>query len=144
MKRVLALAAGAAAIIVAVSTANAAECINGYMTLGHQVIVPCDEGAGAMAPEAGAVPAESVPEATAVAPPAPEPETTGSISAAPSEADEDLTGTVENPETAGSISSSPATPEEPRALMAESREECQPGQYWILQQDDASTPIACR
>jgi hypothetical protein len=41
MKTILALAAGAAALVAA-SSANAAECMNGYMELGNQVIVRCD------------------------------------------------------------------------------------------------------
>jgi hypothetical protein len=68
----LALAGGLGAFAATVSVANAAECINGYQTLGNQVIVLCDHQAG---------PSES----TALYPrPAPlsalgEPATTGSI-----------------------------------------------------------------
>ncbi|MGH6924949.1 MAG: hypothetical protein ACRED5_14545 [Propylenella sp.] len=42
----LALAGGLGAFAATVSVANAAECINGYQTLGNQVIVLCGDEAG--------------------------------------------------------------------------------------------------
>ncbi len=52
MKTILALTAAAAALAAA-STANAAECMNGYQELGNQVIIRCD--ATPMVPVVGVV-----------------------------------------------------------------------------------------
>lgn len=40
MKTILALTAAAAALM-AVSTANAQECVNGYRTFGNDIVQPC-------------------------------------------------------------------------------------------------------
>lgn len=173
MRSILALAGVAAAGVMAFSTANAQECVNGYRTLGNDVITLCDEPMGfdeTMVPDGGLPPEQiaAVPEGGFVD----EPLTTGSIAPAPqaeavaSDYREQQVATlpegglVEEPAVTGSIAGAPAgglpldyregaaakggLVEPPAVAMeAEGPWACQPGQYWVLGGEGRETPIQC-
>ena len=77
-----------------ISAASAADCVNGYRTIGNDVIVLCDDGPSALGATALY---QAGPEAAA-------------------------------PEIVGSLPDAvrPAS----RNMMADSAQDCQPGQYW--------------
>ena len=93
LTRSLAVAGLLAAACLATSAASAADCVNGYRTIGNDVIVLCDDGPSAF----GATALYQAPEAAA-------------------------------PAIAGSLPDAvrPAS----RSVMADSAQNCQPGQYW--------------
>lgn len=72
LKRLIAPAALAVSALAFVSSASAAECVNGYRMLGNQVIVLCDEASeaqalyqpGAPLPEAPATTGSAAPRST--------------------------------------------------------------------------------
>lgn len=174
MRSILALAGVAAAGAMAFSTANAQECVNGYRTLGNDVVTLCDEpmgfdgtmtSDGALPPEQAAM----IPEGGFID----EPMTTGSIAAPPPAAavppdyreQQAATlpqgGYVEEPAVTGSLASAPAggLPLDYRegaiaaesgfaaptvAMEAEGPWACQPGQYWVVGGEGRDTPVFCR
>jgi len=93
----LAIAGLLAAACLGTSAASAADCVNGYRTLGNGVIALCGEATDSFGATALY---RAAPEAAA-------PEITGS-----------LPGVVRSA---------------PRNLMAESAQDCQPGQYWSFE-----------
>jgi hypothetical protein len=97
LTRSLAVAGLLAAACLGTSAASAADCVNGYRTIGNDVIVLCDDGPSAF----GATALYQAPEAAA-------------------------------PQIVGSLPDAvrPASRSMSRSMMADSAQDCQPGQYW--------------
>lgn len=107
LTRGIALAGFVAAACLGASAASAADCVNGYRTIGNDVIVLCDPGSDPFASSAQFD----------------EPAITGSLPA-PAPA--------------------PALRPAPRNLMADSPQDCQPGQYWSYElAESGSVMLRC-
>jgi len=139
MKKILAIGAAAAALIGVSSVASAQEdCLNGWRMIKEQVPVRCDVLPSAFGPRESPV----------------EQFVTGAITApvnaitAPVNA---ITAPVEEPLYTGSIAPAPVEesemPPRPGApesfTFAASRDECQPGQYWMMELSSGNRPVAC-
>ena len=116
------------------------DCLNGWRMIKDQVPVRCDLLPSAFGPRESPV----------------EQFVTGAITApvnaitAPVEA---ITAPVEEQLYTGSIAAAPVqesempprpgAPESPPYAFAASREECQPGQYWMMELSSGNRPVAC-
>jgi len=128
MKRILAITFAAAGILVAASSANAAECVGGYRALNDSLVVPCANTSvsGFHMFRRGALR---------------EPATTGSI--APMQAE--TSGQIAYPESASPVRpTAAAAPAEQVAKEATNPGDCRPGGYWMIQSHDNTFPVLCR
>jgi hypothetical protein len=107
------------------------DCLNGWRMIKDQVPVRCDvlPSAFGPAPILGGVTAAVTAPVEAITAPAEEPLFTGSIAAAPFEESE--------------MPPRPGAPESPPYSFAASREECQPGQYWMMELSSGNRSVAC-
>lgn len=134
MKKILAIGVASAALFGVSSVASAQEdCLNGWRMIKDQVPVRCDVLPSAFGPRES--PVEQFVTGAITAPveaitaPVEEPLYTGSIAAAPVQESE--------------MPPRPGAPESPAYSFATSREECQPGQYWMMELSSGNRPVAC-
>lgn len=130
MKTILAIGISAAALIGASSAASAAECVNGWTMIKDQIPSRCDTLPSAFSgpgPTEESIPVVAEDTATPVIE---EPMYTGSITPAA----EPLEAESEMPPRAGAPES---------FTFAASRDECQPGQYWMMELNSGNRPVAC-
>lgn len=133
MKTILAIGLSAAALFAASSVANAqSDCVNGWHMIKDQIPVRCDQ-----LPSAFSGPGTFVEPGTVVA------DEAGQVVLT------EPTPMVEEPIYTGSItplneSEQPPRPGGPGAnTFAASRDECQPGQYWMIEMNSGNRPVAC-
>jgi hypothetical protein len=112
------------------------DCLNGYRMIKDQVPVRCDVLPSAFGPAPileGVTTAVTAPVVAAAATveaitePVDEPLFTGSIAASPE----------------SEMPPRPGAPESPAYSFATSRDECQPGQYWMMELSSGNRPVAC-
>jgi hypothetical protein len=136
MKTILAIGVSAAALFAVSSVANAqSDCVNGWHMIKDQIPVRCDEmpsafsGPGITSLESGTVVEDEVGPVvlTEPTPVVEEPIYTGSI--AP------LNESEQPPR--------PGGPGTPAYTFAASQDECQPGQYWMMELNSGNRPVAC-
>lgn len=148
MKTILVLAAAAATTLAMAGAASAQEleCINGYRMVKDQVPVVCHEGPRGAGFFASAPDRDFSEEAA--------PNTGNSEELLLGEAE---SGTVieepaiEEPLYTGSIGATPDVqtgnaselPDSSDWRFVESREQCEPGRYWMLELESGNRPMAC-
>jgi hypothetical protein len=147
MNRILSIAAAGALAVGVGSVASAAECVNGWMELPNQVILKC--GGPPTGFETGVTAGEGFVEEPFVE----EPVITGSVEAPATAAPVEepmYTGSIEQPATTAigvapvnTLPLSAQRREEETFGMSASFEECQPGKYWMMENPNGSTPMAC-
>ena len=135
MKTIIAIGVSAAALFAVSSVANAqSDCLNGWHMIKDQIPVRCDvipsafSGPGTTYVEPGTVVADEAGPVVLTEP----------------------TPMVEEPLYTGSIaplneSEQPPRPGGPGAAytFAASRDECQPGQYWMMELNSGNRAVAC-
>lgn len=134
MKTILAIGVSAAALIAASSVASAqSECVNGWHMIKDNIPVRCEvipsafSGPGTTFVEPGTMAADEVGPVVLTEP----------------------TPVIEEPLITGSITPLNESEQPPRAggpgtySFAASREECQPGQYWMMEMNSGNRPVAC-
>jgi hypothetical protein len=143
MKRILTISVAAGALMTVASAASAqssSECVNGYRWINGSTPVTCD----VLAPAFAGPPREEF------APPMDEPMYTGSITrpddteiVAPNDetADEPVvTGSIGAPDSVNRDDLADQPADDMAWTFAPSREECQPGQYYL---GSGERPVAC-
>ena len=135
MRTILAIGVSAAALFAASTVANAqSDCVNGWHMIKDNIPVRCEvlpsafSGPGTEFVEPGTVVADEAGQVVLTEP----------------------TPMVEEPIITGSItplneSEQPPRPGGPGGTysFAASRDECQPGQYWMMELNSGNRPVAC-
>jgi hypothetical protein len=141
MKTIFAIGVSAAALFAASSVANAqSDCVNGWHMIKDNIPARCDmlqpafAGPGTIEQEAALVSAEAAPLE--------EPLYTGSIDAGAPVEEPLVTGSIDATEAGQSRGNAEEIPSGDMQFVA-SRDECQPGYFWMMELNSGNRPVAC-